>query len=528
MSYLDRPTGARSWLLTHDHKRIGLLFLGATALALFLGGVAALLMRLELLSPGETIVSNDGYDRLFTFHGVTMVWLFLIPAIPSGLGNFLVPVMIGAREVAFPRLNLASFYVYLAGAVITLLGMLLAGTDTGWTFYVPYSVDSARGVVPVMCGVFVLGVSSIMTGINFIATTHLMRAEGVGWMRMPLFVWAIYATAIIQILATPVLGLTLGLVSFDIGFDLGMFDPARGGDPLLYQHLFWFYSHPAVYIMVLPAMGVISEVICTFARKNPLSYRAIAFSTLGIAFAGFLAWGHHMFTTGMSTFDAGAFGLLTMVVSVFSAIKVFTWVGTLYGGSIRWSAALTYVFVFLFLFVVGGLTGVALATTSLDIHWHDTYFVVAHFHFIMIGGSLSAYLAGLHYWFPKITGRRYREGHAIAAAIVVGVGFVVTFGPQFLLGNGGMPRRYADYPERFHSLHMVSTIGSWILALGLLGALAVLVRGLRGARSTANPWRSASFEWRAPSPPPTENFSGEPDFASDAYDYTRLHGHEHG
>ncbi|MGE0789426.1 MAG: cbb3-type cytochrome c oxidase subunit I [Sandaracinaceae bacterium] len=521
-SYLDSERGLRSWLLTHDHKRIGVMFLIATAIALMVGGSFALLMRLELATPESTFVDPDAYDRLFTLHGVTMVWLFMIPAIPAGFGNFVLPILIGAEDVAFPRLNLLSFHIYVVGALVTLLGMLLGGADTGWTFYVPYAAGTPSAVIPILVGVFIVGWSSVITGLNFVVTVHTMRAEGMGWFDMPLFVWAVYATSIIQVIATPVLGMSLALVGLDAGFDLGIFDPARGGDPVLYQHLFWFYSHPAVYIMVLPAMGVVTEVVCTFSRKNPLSYSVIAYSTLGIAFVGFLAWGHHMFTAGLSTFDAAAFGILSMLVSIFSAIKVFTWVGTLYRGSIAVTTPLAYVFAFLFLFVFGGMTGVAVATTSLDVHWHDTYFVVAHFHFIMVGGTLTAYLAATHYWFPKITGRRYPERAGLLGAALVFVGFTATFVPQFLLGNAGMPRRYATYPSQFQGLNAMSTLGSWILALGLAWALGVLVVALRrGERAGPDPWGSACFEWRTSSPPPTANFEPKTPKLVGCYDYTR-------
>ena len=507
-SYLTVRTTVWSWLATHDHKRIGVMFIVATFLAMFLGGIFALLIRVEHLTPHHTIVSADTYNRLFTLHGVVMVWLFMIPAIPAGLGNFLLPLMLGARDVAFPRLNLLSFHVYLLGAAITLGAMLVGGADTGWTFYTPYSTSSPSAVTPVVLGVFVLGISSIMSGINFIVTVHLLRAPGMGWFDMPLFAWSLYATSIIQILATPVLGLTLALVGIDHLFHWGLFDPANGGDPLLYQHLFWFYSHPAVYIMILPAMGVITEVVCTFSRRPPLSYKAIAYSSLGIALVGFLTWGHHLFVAGQSAYAAGAFGILSEIVALFSAIKVFTWLGTMYRGSIAFTTPMAYVFIFLFLFVFGGMTGVAQATMSLDVHWHDTYFIVAHFHFIMVGGTMSALLAGLHYWLPKITGRMANERSGMVGAVLVFLGFFVTFFPQFLLGNAGMPRRYYDYPDRFQLLNVISTVGSWLLGSGMLVAVGTMILGaLRGRRATADPWGSRSFEWRTTSPPPAGNFT---------------------
>jgi cytochrome c oxidase subunit 1 len=489
----------RSWLLTLDHKRIGILYLATVTLFLLLGGVFALILRLSLLSPHNALVDAHTYDELFTEHGVIMVWLFMIPSIPSALGNYFVPLMIGADDVAFPRLNLASYWTFVVGSLLVLAALAAGGVDTGWTFYAPYSTTAPTAVVLAAVGVFVTGISSILTGLNFIATVHTMRVAGLGWRKLPLFVWAIYATSIILVLATPVLGLDLLLVAADHWLRMGLFDPSTGGDPVLFEHLFWFYSHPAVYIMILPAMGVISEVVCTFAHRPPAWYGAIVASTLGIALVGFLTWGHHMFVAGMSTFDAGMFGLLSMLVAVFSAVKIFTWAGTLSSGRLTIAVPLLYVYTFFFLFVFGGMSGVAVASTSLDVHWHDTYFVVAHFHFIMVGGTLTGFLAALHYWFPKLTGRMYSERWGRVAWLAVSAGFVLTFTPQFLLGNAGMPRRYATYPARFQELHVLSTCGAMILGAGMTLTLAVLVAGaLRGRRAGPNPWRSMSFEWRSP------------------------------
>jgi cytochrome c oxidase subunit 1 len=520
-TYLNIAHTVRSWALTTDHKRIGILYLVTTVFALGLGGVFALVLRTEHLTPGPTIVDAYTYNRLFTMHGVVMVWLFMIPSIPTAFGNFLLPLMIGAKDVAFPRLNLLSYYIYLLGVVWVLAALWMGGCDTGWTFYTPYSAHSPSAVIPTVLGIFILGWSTILTGVNFIVTTHTMRARGVGWFRMPLFAWAMYGTSIIQTLATPVLAISLAIVGLDHWFDWGLFDPVRGGDPVLYQHLFWFYSHPAVYIMILPAMGVISEVVCTFSHKNPASYKAIAYSTLGIAFVGFLTWGHHMFVAGMSVFDAGAFGVLSMMVAIFSAIKVFTWVLTMRKGSVVLGTPLVYFFAFLFLFVFGGMTGVAVATQSLDVHWHDTYFIVAHFHFIMVGGTLTGWLAALHYWFPKMTGRMYSERWGIVAATLVFAGFFMTFFPQFLLGNGGMPRRYYFYNPVFQPLNVISTVGSWILGTAMTLTLGYLVAALfNGPRAPANPWDSRSYEWYTTSPPPKHNFTREPIFELDPYDYT--------
>jgi cytochrome c oxidase subunit 1 len=520
-SYLAVESGVWSWVATHDHKRIGLMFLVATTLAMMLGGTFALLMRLELLTPGHTIVTAETYNRFFTLHGVIMVWLFLIPSIPTTFGNFLLPIMIGAEDVAFPRLNLASFWIYVLGALILLGATVAGGADTGWTFYPPYSAESPTAVAPIALGVFVLGISTIMSGVNFIVTTHALRAEGLTWWRLPFFVWAIYGTSIIQVLATPVLGMTLALVAVDHVWHVGLFDPAAGGDPILYQHLFWFYSHPAVYIMVLPGMGVMSEVVSALSHKNSFSYHGIVIATVGIAFVGFLTWGHHMFVAGLSTIDAGIFGILSMFVAVFSAIKVFTWVATLYRGTIMYRTPLFYFFAFVFLFGVGGTTGVALASMSLDVHWHYTYFVVAHFHFIMVGATLTSFLAALHYWYPKMFGRMYPERLGLLAAALVFMGFIGTFAPQFLLGNAGMPRRYYDYPARFQTLNVLSTMGSWSLAAGLVITLAYLLWSLRNGPPADNPWRSLGFEWRTPSPPPRDNWIVPPVFTGGPYDYHR-------
>lgn len=519
-SFFRSDSRAFGWLLSTDHKRIGVMYFVATTLALALGGLFALLLRIEHLSPGPTIMGPETYNRLFTLHGITMVWLFMIPSIPAAFGNFLVPLQIGARDVAFPRLNLLSFWIYVLGAVFVLAAMWRGGLDTGWTFYTPYSSKTPSAVVPTLIGIFVVGWSTIISGVNFIVTVHTLRARGLTWMRVPLFTWTIYATSIIQVLATPVLGLSLLVVLLDHVLDWGMFDPTRGGDPLLYQHLFWFYSHPAVYIMILPAMGVISEVVSTFAHKNPYSYRALVYSTLGIALVGFLTWGHHMFVAGLSSFDAGAFGVLSMLVAIFSAIKVFGWVATLRGGSISFKAPLLYVFGFFFLFVFGGMSGVAVASMSLDVHWHDTYFVVAHFHFVMVGGTLMAWLAAIHYWFPKVTGRLYSERWAAVSVALVTLGFAGTFTPQFLLGNAGMPRRYYSYDPALRTLNVASTLGSWLLALGMSITLVYLVAALFGKRSGNNPWLSRSFEWRTTSPPPTENFTRPLSLEPGAYDYT--------
>ncbi|MBS2026312.1 MAG: cbb3-type cytochrome c oxidase subunit I [Deltaproteobacteria bacterium] len=519
VSYLFAQRGWRSWFFTHDHKRIALLYLAVVSLMLMLAGTFALLLRLELLTPEKTLFEAVTYNRLFTLHGVGMVWLFMIPAIPSVFGNFLLPLMIGAHDVAFPRLNLASWYVYVVGALIVLGAMVAGGTDTGWTFYTPYSTTTPREVIPVLFGVFVIGFSSIMTSLNFIVTTHTLRAEGMGWMRMPLFVWAIYGTSVIQVIATPILGITLSLVALESFLGTGIFDPARGGDPVLFQHLFWFYSHPAVYIMVLPGMGVVSELLPTLCHRPPSSYRSIVYSTFGISFVGFLAWGHHMFVSGMSVVNAAFFGLASMLVAIFTAIKIFSWVSTMYEGEIVFNAPLVYLLGFIFLMVFGGMTGVALATVGLDPHWHDTYFVVAHFHFIMAGPVLLAFLAALHFWFPKMFGKKYSERLSLMGATITFFGFFATFTPQFLLGNMGMPRRYYSYPPKFQWLHVASTMGATVLAAGLVLTLGTLLHALIwGERAAQNPWDSRGYEWDTATPPPEHNYEIIPQITRGPYE----------
>jgi cytochrome c oxidase subunit 1 len=520
VNYLNADRGVWSWLTTIDHKRIGVMYLVSVLIAFLMGGIFAMALRLELLTPGPTIMGANTYNRMFTLHGVVMIFLFMIPAIPGVFGNFMLPLMLGAKDVAFPRLNLLSLYLYWTGATLALSGMIMGGTDTGWTFYAPYSTTTPMTLFPVLLGVFILGFSSILTGLNFIVTVHTLRAPGMGWMRLQLFVWGIYATSIIQVLATPVIGLTVMLVGIEKVGHFGLFDPSRGGDPVLFQHMFWFYSHPAVYIMVLPSMAVVSDAISAYSRKNIFGYKAIAYSSLGIAFVGFFAWGHHMFVSGQSSFDNGAFAVISMFVGVFTAIKVFNWVATLYRGSIVINAPMIYICGFLFFVVFGGMTGIAVATVSLDVHWHDTYFVIAHFHFIMVGAVIMAFLIALHYWFPKMFGRMYHEGWAMVAAGFIVLGFNATFIPQFLLGNAGMPRRYYIYPERFQALNVASTAGASLLAIGFVIILIYLIYALaRGKVATDNPWDSRGYEWMTTSPPPKHNFDVTPVITRDAHSY---------
>jgi cytochrome c oxidase subunit 1 len=524
--YLNVDYGVRSWLLTTDHKRIALLYLVSITVMFVLGGLFAVAIRLELLTPAGDLVQADTYNKLFTMHGVVMIFFFLIPSIPAVLGNFLIPLMIGARDLAFPRLNLLSWYIYVVGGLFTLWAVATGGVDTGWTFYTPYSTAaSSSKVIATALGIFVTGFSSILTGLNFIVTVHTMRAPGLTWFRLPLFVWAHYATSLINVLGTPVLAITVALVGLERAFRIGIFDPALGGDPLLFQHLFWFYSHPAVYIMILPAMGVVSELVTCFARKRIYGYPFVALSSVTIALLGFFVWGHHMFVSGQSVYAALVFSFLSMAVAVPSAVKVFNWTATLYRGSIAWESPMLYALGFIGLFTLGGLTGLFLATLGLDVHVHDTYFVVAHFHYIMVGGAIMGYLGGIHFWWPKITGRMYSEPLAKISGFTIFLGFNLTFFPQFVLGYLGMPRRYHVYPEEFQVLNVLSTAGASILAVGYLLPLCYLLWSLRyGPVAGDNPWEATGLEWATPSPPPTENFERTPVVTRDAYDYPAVPG----
>ncbi|ANN74804.1 cytochrome c oxidase subunit I [Bordetella bronchialis] len=525
-NYLTAGYTLRSWLLTDDHKRVAILYAISITAFFALGGAAAALMRLELVTPQGDLVGADTYNRLFTAHGVIMVWMFLIPSIPSVLGNFFVPVMLGAEDIAFPRLNLLSWYLYAIGGLFTLGALVLGGVDTGWTFYAPFStMFSHSNVVITLSGVFIVGFSSILTGLNIIVTVHTLRAPGMGWFRMPLFVWANYATSIILVLATPVLAITLLLLAAERLFGIGFFDPGLGGDPLLFQHLFWFYSHPAVYIMVLPAMGVASEIIPCFARRRIFAYRSMAYAILGIAAIGFLVWGHHMFVSGQSVYANMTFSLLSFLVAVPSAIKVFNWTATLYKGTISFDAPMLYALGFVGLFMLGGLTGLFLATLAIDVHVTDTYFVVAHFHYIMVGGAVMAYLGGLHFWWPKISGRMYPEMLGRIAAIMLFFGFNLTFFPQYILGYDGMPRRYHAYPPEFQVLNVLSSAGAAVLAVGYVLPLCYLLWSwFRGRPAGDNPWDASGLEWHTRSPPPKKNFDAPPDGGHDVYDYAGRSG----
>lgn len=520
-SYLRPLFNWHAWLFSTDHKRIGILYAVSITVLFLLGAVAAGLIRIALLSPHAAIISPGSYNKLFTMHGVIMVWFFLIPSIPATLGNFLLPLMIGAKDMAFPRLNLLSWYLYIVGALWTVLAIFLGGIDTGWTFYTPYSTFFANGfVIGTIVGVLITGFSSILTGLNIIVTTNSLRAPGMNWMRLPLFVWSLYATSLILVLATPVLAITLALIAIERFLRIGIFDPALGGDPLLFQHLFWFYSHPAVYIMVLPGMGVVSDLIACFTRKPVFGYKFVAYSSLAIAILGFLLWGHHMFVSGQSLFASALFSILSFLIGIPSAIKVFNWVATLYKAQIHLETPMLYALGFIGLFTVGGLTGFFIAALAVDIHLHDTFFVVAHFHYIMVGGMVMAFLGGLHFWWPKITGKMYSRKLSQWAAILLFIGFNLTFFPQFILGALGMPRRYATYPEALQPLNILSSAGALFLAIGYVLPLFYLVRSLWSPDiENSNPWNAQGLEWQTSSPPTRDNFVGPVSVPDIPYDY---------
>jgi cytochrome c oxidase subunit 1 len=518
-NYLTHDKGFLSWALTLDHKRIGVMYLASVLAAFALGGTFALILRTELLTPGKTIIEHDTYNQMFTMHGAVMVFLVIIPGIPAALGNIVLPLQLGAKDVAFPKLNLASYYLWIIGACCMLTSLITSAADTGWTFYAPYSTTTQTNVIPAAMGAFILGFSSIFTGLNFIVTIHKLRPPGMGWFRLPLFVWALYSTALIQVLATPVIGITLLMMMVERTLHIGIFDPTLGGDPVLFQHFFWFYSHPAVYIMIVPAFGVVGDVIPVFSRKRIFGYKFIAVSSLAIAFLGFLVWGHHMFVAGQSLLAGSIFSAITFLIAIPTAIKVFNWITTMYKGRIHLDTPMLYAIAFLWVFTIGGLTGVFLAVMSVDVHLHDTYFVVAHFHYVMMGGAITALMAGLHYWWPKAFGRMYNEKLGRIGAVMVFVGLNVTFFPQFILGSRGMPRRYYNYLPEFQPLHQLSTLGAYILGAGFLLTAGYLLASLKKkADAPANPWGGRTLEWTVSSPPPYYNFHTPPTVTRGPYD----------
>lgn len=518
-NYINHEKGLYSWLSSLDHKRIGILYGISVATFFLLGGIFALLIRWELFRPGAYFDAST-YNRFMTYHGAIMVFMVIIPGIPAVLGNFFLPLQIGAKDVAFPRLNLLSWYCLMLGAVMAFSTLFLGGVDTGWTFYTPYSISGSKATIMMVCAAFVMGMSSILTGLNFIVTVHKLRAPGMTFNRLPLFVWALYSTAILQVLATPVLAITLLLLAMENIFKIGFFDPALGGDPVLFQHFFWFYSHPAVYIMILPAMGVISEVITAFSKKTIFGYTAIAYSSLAIAAVSFFVWGHHMFVSGQSEIAGIIFSALTMLVGVPTAIKMFNWLATMYKGSIQLQSPMLYAIGFLFLFSIGGMTGIYLAVLAVDVHFHDTYFVVAHFHYVMVGGTLMSICAALYYWWPKMFGKMYSEYWARLSFLFIFIGFNVTFFPQFILGAMGMPRRYHDYLVQYESLNKISTVGSWLIATGFIIVLGTIIHSiLRGEKAEDNPWGAKTLEWQTQTPPPHENFNETPVVTAGPYEY---------
>ncbi len=523
LEYQGKHKGIWGWLLTTDHKRIGVLYM-ISILSFFAVGVTlGFLIRLELLTPQGTIVGPQAYNEFFTVHGVIMIFLFIIPVISAIFGNFFLPILIGAKDVAFPRINLLSWYLYLTGGALVLLAIVLPGgaPDTGWTFYIPYSVRTSTNLIITLVAAFILGMSSILTGLNFISTIHRMRAEGMSWFKMPLFAWSLYATSWIQVIATPIVGITLVMVIVERVFHVGIFDPTLGGDPILYQHLFWIYSHPAVYIIILPAMGVISEIVPVFSQRTIFGYKFIAFSSIAIAVFGSLVWAHHMFSTGISDTAEFVFSLLTFLVAIPSAIKVFNWIATLYKGSILLEPPLLYALAFIFLFTIGGLTGIIQGAISLDIYLTDTYFIVAHFHYTMFGGTGFGFFAALHYWFPKMFGRQYNKKIAKIAFWFVFIGFNTLYFPMFILGWMGMPRRSYHYLPQFQPLHVLSTVGSWILITGLIIMFTNLFRSLlKGGKITKkNIWGGETLEWQIETPPTFENFEFEPKVFEAPYEY---------
>ena len=522
VNYLNHDRSVKSWLLSLDHKRIAILYLISVVIFFIIGGVGATLVRLELMTPAGDLLSSESYNRIFTMHGVMMIFFFLVPATPAVLGNFLIPIMIGAKDVAFPRLNLASWYIFMTGAAFGATALILGGVDTGWTFYTPYSSTYANSqVILTAMGAFIAGFASILTGLNFIVTIHKMRAPGLTWFKLPLFIWAMYATSVVIILGTPVVAITLLLLILERGLGIGIFDPALGGDPVLFQHMFWFYSHPAVYIMILPGFGIISELISCFSRKRIFGYSFVAYSSMAIAILGFFVWGHHMFVSSQSVYAGLVFSFISFFIAVPTAVKIFNWTATLYKGAIVFRTPMVYTLGFLGLFLVGGLTGLFLSSMGLDPHLHDTYFVVAHFHYVMVGGMVMAFLGGLHFWWPKMFGRMYPQGWAIFTAIVIFIGFNLTFFPQFILGYLGMPRRYHEYPEAFQILNIMSSAGASVMGFGYLMMFIYLPLSLViGKKSNGNPWPATGLEWeQCTSPPHPHNFAEMPVVTEEAYNY---------
>jgi cytochrome c oxidase subunit I len=511
----DRPRGWLAWLSTTDHKKIGLLYLYATFLFFILGGVEALMMRLQLAVSNNTLIQPPTYNALVTLHGTTMVFLFVVPVL-AGFANYMVPLMIGARDMAFPRLNALSFWLLLFGGLLFYTSVFFDPPNVGWTFYAPLSDNAfspSNGVDAWIFLIHLTGLSSILGAINFIATIHNMRAKGMGWARMPLFVWAILIYSYLLVLALPSIAAGVTMLLTDRHFGTGFFDVAQGGNPLLWQHLFWFFGHPEVYIMILPAFGIISEVIPVFSRKPIFGYKAIAASTAAIAFLGMLVWAHHMFATPTPIVVLAFFMLSSFAIAVPTGIKIFNWLATMWRGSLVFKVPMYYACGFIGTFVIGGISGVMLAVFPVDWQLTDTYFVVAHLHYVLFGGSVFGIFAGLYYWFPKMSGRLMSESLGKLSFWLMFIGFQVTFLIQHSLGLEGMPRRIYRYESSngWGVENFISTVGAFILAAGVLVTLFNVLRSLKVGKKAGNdPWGGNTLEWFVQSPPPENNFDVVP------------------
>jgi cytochrome c oxidase subunit 1 len=511
----ERPTGWLAWLTTTDHKKIGIMYLFATFLFFILGGVEALVMRVQLGQADSTLVNADTYNGLVSMHGTTMIFLFVVPVM-AGFGNYFVPLMIGARDMAFPRVNALSFWLLLFGGVAFYASLLFEPPAAGWTSYAPLSDDAYMPTGGVDAWIFLIhltGLSSLVGAINFIATIHNMRTKGMGWGRMPLFVWTILVYSYLLVAALPAVAAAVTMLLTDRHFGTDFFDATGGGDPMLWQHLFWFFGHPEVYIMVLPAFGMISEVLPVFARKPIFGYHAIAAATVAIAFLGLIVWAHHMFTTPTATVVLAFFMLSSFLIGIPTGVKIFNWIATLWRGSIVMKTPLYFAAALPALFVIGGISGVILAIFPVDWQLHDTYFVVAHFHYVLFGGSVFGIFAGLYYWFPKMSGRMLSEGLGKVSFWTMFVGFNLTFLVQHSAGLSGMPRRIYDYPESagWEGFNLASTIGSFILGIGvLITVINVLLSIKNGKKAGNDPWKGNTLEWFTQSPPPENNFDVVP------------------